>query len=190
MKILIGIILLLSISQAETYQEVKSIHNKKGLKIALPLYIELAKSGDFNSQAILGETYYYGDSGVERNITQGLYWYTKAAEQGTADKLPKLDKFKNLNINFTVADIQYKLAALYKNERGVENQEKGRYWSEQAEQSFLKLAQAGDANAQWKLAVIYRYSRGGRNPLPWLKKAAAQGHRLAIEELKEIESSK
>lgn len=44
-------------------------------------YIDAAKQGDVDAQYNVG-LYYYRGQGVEKNFTQALYWFTKAAEQG------------------------------------------------------------------------------------------------------------
>ena len=46
--------------------------------------LELAEQGNATGQAVLGAIYLQG-LGVPKDLAKGLYWLTKAAEQGNAD---------------------------------------------------------------------------------------------------------
>lgn len=51
--------------------------------------LEQAKAGDVESQCYLGFLYYHGN-GVQKNVSEAVKWYKKAAEQGMEDAKEKL----------------------------------------------------------------------------------------------------
>jgi hypothetical protein len=112
---------------------------------------------DADEQFNLGLVYENGN-GVEQDLKQAVYWYTKAAEQG-------------------YADAQYNLALIYENGNGVEQDFKQAvYW-------YTKAAEQGYGDAQYNLALTYENGNGVEQDVKqavyWYTKAAEQGYSKA-----------
>ncbi|MBQ6647668.1 MAG: sel1 repeat family protein, partial [Muribaculaceae bacterium] len=58
--------------------------NNLNLKGKAREYYLKAIEGDAEAQLCLGDCYYEGD-GMEKDYTQAVFWYFKAAEQGNVD---------------------------------------------------------------------------------------------------------
>jgi hypothetical protein len=100
---------------------------------------------------------YANGRGVEKDEQQAVYWYSKAADQGSANG-------------------QVNLGYLYRNGLGVLKDE------QQAVHWYRKAADQGYANGQFALGNMYRSGRGvlkdDQLAQHWYRKAADQGHAL------------
>jgi len=108
-------------------------------------------------QVAEGDRYYYGE-GVEKDFSQAVQWYEKAAQQGYAEG-------------------QYYLGYCYYEGEGVLKD------FEQAAQWYEKAAEQGHPKAQQKLAVCYYSGEGVEQDFEkafiWCKKSAEQGRDFA-----------
>ena len=134
--------------------------------------IEAAKAGNAKAQSQVAYCYYKGD-GVQKDLKQAVYWYTKSAEQG-------------------FAPAQGSLALLYDGGEGVEkNPKKAFYW-------YKKAAEQGNRIAQNGLGYCYSKGKGVEQndelALYWYQKSADQGNEKAQKNLeilkKRIEQKK
>ena len=78
-----------SVNAADFQQGLKAFQSGD-FKTALQVWRSLAEQGDASAQLILGIMYAKGE-GVAKDNTQALYWYRKAAEQGSAKRSLILD---------------------------------------------------------------------------------------------------
>ncbi len=98
-------------------------------------FFRLAKSGDVDSQAMLGEMYLDG-IGVRIDHDKAFFWLSKAAHSGDPQA-------------------QYLLGMMYENGLKVaQNMKRAVEWYE-------KAAAQNDAMAQYNLAMIYKDGKGG-----------------------------
>lgn len=89
----------------------------------------LAESGNSEAQLVLGDRYYYGKGGVNRDRYQAFKWYALAAEQDCTAS-------------------QFNLAHMYRNGAGTtQNMQKALEW-------FEKAAYLGDAESQFMAAEM------------------------------------
>ncbi len=98
-------------------------------------FFELAKSGDVDSQTMLGEMFLDG-IGVKIDHEKAFYWLAKAANNGDAQA-------------------QYLLGTMYENGLKVAPD------IQRAVKWYEKAAAQGDAMAQYNLAIIYKEGKGG-----------------------------
>lgn len=74
-------------SQAQTYEAAQGAYDDKDYSTAFSLASELANSNDARAQVLLGKMYEEGQGVPENykhNISQALFWFQKAADQGNA----------------------------------------------------------------------------------------------------------
>ncbi|MDR2571072.1 MAG: sel1 repeat family protein [Oscillospiraceae bacterium] len=110
-----------------------------------------AESGDMEAQCYLADLY-ADDSRVDTfNITEAVYWYEKAAEQGHSRA-------------------QWLLGACYSQGVGVSKD------LDKAESWLLKSAQAGDADGQYTLGGFYFMLPDIVKAEYWIGLAAEQEH--------------
>ncbi len=102
---------------------------------AYKTFFQLAKSGDAESQTLLGEMYLDG-IGTEMDVDKAFYWISKASSNGDADA-------------------QYLLGFMYEN--GI----KVAVNIPRAVTLYKKAAKQGDILSQYSLAMIYKEGRGG-----------------------------
>jgi len=108
------------------------------------------------------DLYQIGNYFKEKNLTQAVYWYRKAAEQGQKEA-------------------QYALGSCYYNGEGVTKdlEQAANWWRKAAEQGV----QGGDAVAQNYLGYCYSKGEGVTQNLEqaiyWWRKAAEQGNNSA-----------
>ena len=110
-------------------------------------------------QASLGDRYYNGTDGADKDFTLSAKWYRKAADQGHAMA-------------------QYNLGVMYSKGQGVEKDEV------EAMKWYRKAADQGLADAQYNLGCMYHngYDNGQgmvqdqAEATSWFHKAADQGH--------------
>jgi TPR repeat protein len=123
-----------------------------------------AERGDERAQYLLG-CCYNGDQGLERNATEAVKWWGKAAAKG-------------------LADAQYCLGLSYYLGQGVPRDpvRAAKWWKMAADQDH--------ADAQYFLALSYRSGLGVPRSPPmasyWLNRAASQGSKAAMEMLRKI----
>jgi len=106
----------------------------------------------------MGDNYYYGRNGKEKDYAEAVKWYRKAAEQGDADG-------------------QCNLGVMYENGYGVTQD------YAEAVKWYRKAAEQGYARAQCSLGVMYQSGNGvtwdNEEALKWYRKAAEQGYARA-----------
>ena len=141
----------------------------------------LGEHGNMEAITKLGKMYYDGD-GVEQDTDQAFYWFKQAADRGNAKA-------------------QFNLGVLYR-DKSIDSPMDN--YDEQAFRYFLMSAENGDLNGQYAVGRMYELGvKGFRgsgwstqyvNVIPkdrgkavyWYKKAAAQGHSKAQEELENL----
>ncbi len=111
-----------------------------------------SEDSDAEQANLRGDQYYN-----EKDFSQAVSWYRKAAEQGYALG-------------------QYNLGRMYRQGKGIELDES------QAAQWYRQAAEQGDAWAQHNLGWLYKTGKGVKQDdtqaVDWFRKAAEQGHAL------------
>ena len=102
---------------------------------AYDTFFRLAKSGDAESQTLLGEMYLDG-IGTKVDVKKAFFWISKAANAGDTDAL-------------------YLLGFMYENGIKVAPN------LERAVSLYTKAAVNGDVLSQYNLAMIYKEGKGG-----------------------------
>jgi len=141
----------------------------------------------------LGNEYYYGEE-VEKDYTEALKWYRKAAEQGNVDAQFYLGWMYGKGLGVTKDDkeaatwyrkaaeqgnavAQDNLGLMYYHGEGVTKDDK------EAVNWFLKAAEQGLAEAQYNLGLVYANGEGVEKDyneaIKLYRKAAAQGYARA-----------
>lgn len=153
-----------------------------------------AEKGDLEAQNNLGYSYQKGE-GVERDMTQAIFWYKKAAEGGyaksqsnmancylagrgvpkdTAEAIKWLQKAAKQDY----AKAQYNLGTLY--DKGTSTLKRD---EEKAAEWYLKAAKNGFAKAMNNLAGMYMSGEGVKMDLKeaakWAEKGAELGEPMA-----------
>jgi hypothetical protein len=170
---------------------------------AMPVFRSLAEQGHIRSMHFLGTLYYYGGTGLNKDLKESLKWYAKATDYYDAESYESMGDLyyygNDIPKDYAQSFKWYKmsvdaeenarpvtlLARLYYFGDGVEmNKELAFYW-------FTKGAEKGDAVAQYVLGNMYKDGDtvpANRNiAILWYKKAAAQKNKAAIEALKEMQ---
>jgi|GEM_PF-3502038 len=115
----------------------------------------LAEEGNANAQYLLGL--------MTTDAVQANQWFARAAEQGHA------------NAQHTLGLAQFR--GRNRTGRGIVAVE---YWCSKAHDALLPLADAGEADAQYRIAVLYQHGCGvDKNRAErrrWLRQAAWRGH--------------
>ena len=121
-----------------------------------------AQNSDPEAQFQMGKKYEDGD-GVEKDMEQAIFWYTKTAEQGHAEAQYRLG-----NIYSLYDDDEYN-----DDNDNNNNKEKAVFW-------YTKAAEQGHAEAQFQMGKWYENDDSSlQNYLVaklWYEKAANQGH--------------
>ncbi len=120
-------------------------------------FFTLAKSGDLDAQALLGEMYLDG-IGVEKDTQKAFFWLSKAAKRNDPQA-------------------QYLLGAMYEN---------GIYVTadmDRAVKWYTEAAKQGDVMAQYALALIYKDGKGAiakdlNKAMHWMKMVEKQKDKL------------
>lgn len=127
----------------------------------------VAERGGKNAQLFLGNLYYRNYMFTGNNFTQNLplaeKWYTKAADQGSAEAMLSLGELYS------------------KGGKGLlSNQQKSREWYDKGLAQYLASAQQGDTEAKFSLAELYKSGKAGERDLEqsaqWYESAAFDGH--------------
>lgn len=159
-------------------------------KSALPYLLDAAKHGSATAQGNLGTIYTEG-FGVPKNTLKAYMWLDISISnggdaQGVKDELAKgmtkgeisIAQYMAkscLNSNYDNCDVPTeKLASLRKNEKVVKKS------TETSLELYKKAAEKGDAEAQFKIGVMYDNGDGVpqdfKQAMVWYKKAAVQGN--------------
>ncbi len=120
-------------------------------------FFALAKSGDLDAQALLGEMYLDG-IGVEKDAQKAFFWLSKAAKRNDPQA-------------------QYLLGSMYEN---------GIYVTadmQRAVKWYTESAKQGDVMAQYTLALIYKDGKGEiaqdlNKAMHWMKMVEKQKDKL------------
>ena len=153
-------------------------------------YLNEAEKGDAAAQDEVGEYYYEGKNGVEKNFEKAFEWYMKAALQGYAKAQNHVgwsyDKGEGVKANKKeafkwflkaaeqgYAKAQSNVGNCYCNGWGIKKDEKKAFdW-------YMKAAEQGYANAQIIVACCYDNGDGvkanKKEAFNWWMKAAEQG---------------
>ncbi len=146
--------------------------------------IQLAEQGDTSMMEELAELYLNGCDGVDINPEQALYWYKKLYEKNPCAAFNiGLFYAKGFGVerDFIKAAEWMEKAAEYGDEDAIGAAKQFRETFE-----FLKLAEGGDSNAQFRLAQAYEMLSGtldqaGKDDdlkaaFKWAKRSAAQNN--------------
>jgi len=116
-------------------------------------------------QIWLGFKYEKGKEGVQKDMEKAIYWYTRAAEQGSTDA------YVHLGMCFDGEDTPKDI-------------KKAIYW-------FTKAAEQGDADGQFALGTYYQNGEGVPKDIEkaiyWFTKAANQGNEYAQSTLNDLQ---
>ena len=134
-KFVLGLALSSAVLFAGNFSDGLKVLDSGNTKGAFKEFQSLAKSGDVDSQTILGEMYLDG-IGVEQNTKKAYYWIQKAAQ--SEDK-----------------EAQYLLGFMYEN--GIEVKQNVAV----AISWYEKAASKGDTMAMYNLANIYKNGANG-----------------------------
>ena len=130
---------------------------KELFKTSFQEIVQLSVNGDAFVQCNLGNMYNWG-YGVEKDESQAVEWYRKAAEQG-------------------YSNAQNNLGNMYLNGKGIEQDYR------KAVEWYRKAAEQGNAIAQINLGFMYQNGKGieqdDRKAVEWYRKAAEQGYARA-----------
>lgn len=78
---------------AQYYEKGKALYDKKQYKEAYPYLLKAAEMGNAKAQMHLGKMFYNG-WGVPHNHAKGKAWHEKAAAQGNAESIKKLEQMR------------------------------------------------------------------------------------------------
>ncbi len=150
-KMISAILICSSIVVASSFQQGISQLKSGDEKGAYDSFFISAKSGDIDSQTILGEMYLDG-IGIEPNHQKAFFWLSKAANSGDIEA-------------------QYLLGFMYENGLNVAVD------INRAVKWYTKAAEGGDILSQYNLAVIYKEGRDGvqkdlKTAFKWLNMVA------------------
>lgn len=142
------------------------------MKQAAQLLTPLAVAGNSTAQVRLGSLYYLGQ-GVPEDEKQAIFYWKKAAGQGSADAMFHLGS-----------------AYLFGNQAARTVPDPDR----EAATWYFQAASAGHAEAQYHLGLLFLAGKGVIDSrieaTRWFRKAAAQGHHEARKALNIIETGK
>ena len=150
------------------------------MKRAFESFKKAADMGHAEACCYLGEYYsggiaapFFGGTGFPKDEAKGREWYQKGADRGDSDSKRRL------------AMLMYDEASSYIEKENVTENDK-----KKAAGLFAKAADLGDMNAQYMFGLCYYHVIGvpqdDEKAAFWLRKAAAQGHEEAKEQLKEM----
>lgn len=193
---------------------------KKRLNWVVLQHLERAKQGDMTSQYMLGLLYRTGASGVIKDDAQAAAWFRKAAEQGQKyaqrDLGELYEKGQGVKRDIgqaanwflkaaeqDVSEAQFNIGMMYVRGEGVRRDDaKGMAWIRKAAdnkyadaQYIIGIRHIVDAEDDIRIAHQdpEAKKRGWKKfdlARVWLRKAAEQGHAVAIDKLKKFDSPK
>ena len=165
---------LLVAAACRPYEDGFEAYQQGDYTTAMRLVRPLADQGNAKAQEMVGRMYEQGQ-GVAQNYGEVFKWYRLAANQGNADA-------------------QFSLGEMYRTGQGVaQNDAEAESALQIVRPSVLvacvlaelatacrKVAEQGDASAQYRLAVMYKNGEGVPQNYPeaekWYRKAADQGY--------------
>ena len=170
------------------YQEGTGV--EKDINRAMEWFDKAIKLDDTNSMVTKGAIYYYGKDGITVNRSEGVKWYTKAAECGDSSGMWRLANcfLKGIGVekdfdkaflwyersaNKDNPDGQYGLGLCYYLGNGVAQNYK------EAVELFKKAAAKDQPGSLWRLGHCYEHGQGVVKDLTlafkWYKKSADKG---------------
>jgi TPR repeat protein len=173
----------------------------QNLKLTADWREKAAKRGNIQAQLLLGKMYLKGE-GVEKNEIKAEEWLNRAAIAGDSEAQFLMGKIYHSRSN-SAHDQEVAGNWLAKSAaQGYEDAIRLLHFMEnigyEAEENFFqrkphirKLAEDGDAEAQYQLAIRYESGASGVKPdyeksLYWFKQAANNGHVMAMKSLAHI----
>ncbi len=170
--------------------------------------IQQAQSGDAEARYHLGKIYLTGSDGADKDVQQALHWLQLAAtdnhvasqyelgllyKTGTAEfpkDLAQARKWLQLARDNGSQDALVLLKDIAREQQPASLSTRERMQQLVTGVPFLDQARQGDADAQYRLGLMYVHGEGvDRNSiagLDWLRKAAAQNHLDAQIELAQL----
>jgi len=160
---------------------------------ALPLFQKAAAHGNTEAPVYLGDYYNTAElryTGVQKNDSEAVNWYRKAADAGQAEGMAKLGSMyesgRGVGTDYAQAISWYrkaadagdgsgmsKLGSMYENGHGVQTD------YAEAVAWYRKAAKAGDSTGMVDLGRMYAFGRGAeedaRQAMRWFRKAADAG---------------
>ncbi|MBI3776604.1 MAG: sel1 repeat family protein, partial [Gammaproteobacteria bacterium] len=184
---------------ADLYEQGKGV--EKNSALAADWREKAANRGNIQAQLKLGKMYLYG-TGSARDPAKAAQWLNRAAIEGNSEAQYLYAKMFQTGYgvaqNKEIADTWLAKSAA----QGYEDAIRLVHFMEnvgfQIEESFYrrppdleKLAQDGDTEAQYQLAIrcetgAYGQKKDSVSAIAWFKKAAEHGHALAIRSLAQI----
>ena len=167
-------------------------------------YLSAAKKGDSFSQYEVAKCYYYG-YGTSKNLARTVLWLEKAAEQNCLQAMKMLavmlldgegvtqDIDRALDLFEEVSDLRYMDDEATDPDvlLGIGRCYKLAGRKIKAASYFKKAAKAGNAEAQYILAVCYLEGTGVFRSITkakmWLERSVEKGHIKAYEKLSELD---
>ena len=188
---------------ADMYQEGHGV--PKNSQLAADWREKAAKRGNVQAQFLLGKMYLEG-AGIKADPVQAAYWLNRAATEGNSDDAQKLLATMHATGNVSVKNPGVADNVLAQSaERGYIDaaqlaqllEEFGYRLKESLYKrppDLQKLAQDGDADAQYQLAVHYEtgtpdLTQNNGQAVYWLQRAAQNGHLAAMKSLANIYQS-
>lgn len=163
-------------------------------------YLKSSDAGNYNASCRLGDMYHRESEGksaihfYERSVTQGgIDACMSLANIFETGNLLPVDKSKSAEWYRAAAEkgdlySQHRIEEIYRTGQGLPlNIDKAEYWLRQQTSWYEILTIRGDASGEYGLGLILtsatNNSRDEAKGITLLRKAAAQGHRGAIDEL-------
>ncbi len=174
----------------------------------LSIMIKRAESGDAAAQNTLGTWYYAGRYGATKDYNKAAHWWAKSAQQENADGVGNLALCYQLGRGLKADSVKaislYKLAIglgnnaiLSQHERLAEGKNASLFSVQLMYQCYSQgigvkrdnlkalkyraiLAEGGNADEKYKLALEYLNRQQPDQAVPWLRKAAKANHIGAI----------
>lgn len=167
---------------------------EKNPRLAADWWEKAAVRGNLRAQTSLGLAYWHGD-GIAQDTGRAAYWLKRAATGGDAQAQFELSQLYRSGAAKPEADEGADTWLARSASQGYEEAVRFGHWLEdfgyQVEEYFhptsprlKKLAEDGDAEAQYQLALRYESGNGeqrdGARAVQWYLRAARQGHRKAM----------
>jgi TPR repeat protein len=173
---------------------------EKNQKLAADWREKAANRGNVQAQYLLGKMYLNGE-GITQDTVKGESWLQRAAQEGSSEAQFLLGKIHYTHKNSAeeqaiAGNLLAKSAA-----QGYQDAIQLIHFMENlgydVEENFFKraphirqLAEDGDAEAQYQLAIRYESGATGKKDYPqalhWFNESANQGHLMAMKSLADI----
>lgn len=169
---------------------------------SVDLGLEMHGQSDSQKQYELGDDYYNGQNGKQKNYAEAFKWYLKAAEQdnayaqnqvafcyqcgiGVKQDYTEAAKWFRKAAELGLSVSQTNLASCYEYGDGVlQNYSDAIYW-------YRKAAESGEINAQKRLGALYEegtiVQQNLYEAIKWYRMAANQGDTTAADFLKMLQ---